>query len=1054
MSTATPPDAASAHAAPPVPGPKPLPLVGNLADMLTSSAESSIDFADDFHSKYGSVFALNLPGQHRMIIASSHELVAEMCSSPVWSKAVHTALEEVRAFAGDGLFTAYNDEPNWGAAHRLLMPVFGTPAMKDFFPGMLDIAEQMFTRWQRFGPGARIDVPDDMTRLTLDTIALCAFNVRFNSFYSKEQHPFIAAMVRSLVEAGERGERLPGVQPLLFKTNRRYRDDIATMRSVTEEIVAARITQPSETRPNDMLERMLTAIDPVTGSRLPAENVQYQLASFLIAGHETTSGLLSFATHELLTHPEVLRKARETVDQVLGDRTPRFEDLAKLGYVGQILRETLRLYPTAPAFALAPSKDTTLGGYAVQEGEHVLVMLPTLHRDPKVWHDPEAFNPERFAPERMDEIPEYAWMPFGHGARACIGRPFALQEATLVLAMMLQRFDIERADPGYELAIAETLTIKPKDLIIRATPRTPGAHRPSAPAPTSTRRGADTSGGSGHSRHGTPLLVLYGSNGGSSESLARTIAADGALRGWASTVAPLDDYAGRLPVTGPVAIVVSSYNGTPPDNAQDFVTWLTTDRPDLSGVDYFVLGCGSLDWAATYQRVPMLVDEAMEAAGARRIRERGATDARTDFFGDWERWYEPLWPALSEEYGVEQTSQTGPRFRVTETDATPEREHATAVVLQNRELVRGPSGRSKRHLEVRLPDDVRYRTGDYLSVLPENDPALVARLIARLGTHGERVCTIDSNAPVGVIPLKRSLRVEELLSRYVDLAVPATPGAVRRLAGTTGCPPERNELKRLADKDGAGMERGLTLVELLERFPSCQVDLALVLELLPAPRPRQYSISSAAEEQNDAALTVSVVEAPAHRGEGVFRGTASSYLQRVRIGDRLVATIASPPETFRPPADVSVPVVMIAAGSGIAPFRGFIRARMAAAAAGRDVGPTVLFFGCQHPEWDDLYADEFTEHEDSGRLEVHRAYSQLPEGEIRHVQHRLSAEHERVRALIKSGARIYVCGDATGMGQAVEETLQHIGTTVAADHDGRAWLERMRETGCYATDVY
>ena len=1055
MSTVRPPTGSHAPGAPEVPGPKALPLLGNLTDMLSTSAETSIDFADEYHRQYGDIFALTIAGE-RMIFASSHALVSQMCSSPVWTKSIHSALEEVRAFAGDGLFTAHNDEPNWAIAHRLLMPAFGALAMKDYFPAMLDIAEQMLTRWERFGPGARIDVPDDMTRLTLDTIALCAFDVRFNSFYSEELHPFVGAMVRSLVEAGARSERLPALQPLLFKTNRQYRDDIAAMRRITEEIVAARTAQPSHTRPNDLLERMLTAVDPLTGARLPEENIQYQLATFLIAGHETTSGLLSFATHKLLTHPDVLRRARQTVDEVLGQRTPGFDDLADLGYLGQVLRETLRMHPTAPAFALTPSEDTTLGGYAVSKGEDVLIMLPTLHRDPAIWEAPELFDPDRFAPERMAEIPEYAWMPFGHGARACIGRPFALQEATLVLAMMMQRFDIELADPDYELTIQETLTIKPKNLAIHATPRHTRsrvqAPSPAVPSPADT---GITSEGSAPG-HGTPLLVLYGSNGGSSESLARTIAADGALRGWKTTVGPLDEYAERLPTTGPVAIVTSSYNGTPPDNAQRFVTWLTTTEPDLSGVDYLVLGCGSLDWAATYQRVPTLIDEAMEAAGARRIRERGTTDARTDFFGDWERWYEPLWPLLSDEYSVEDIAPTGARFRVIDAADEHQESHQTAVVLENRELVHQPSRRSKRHLEIRLPDGMHYRTGDYLSVLPHNDPSLIARMIERLGLREDRIYTIESSAPQGLVPLGRALRVDDLLTRYVDLAAPATPGVLARLAQTTGCPPERAELERLAGDDHAEQvqRRRLTLIDLLEMFGSCQVDLALALELLPAPRPRQYSISSATEEQSEVALTVSVLEEPALFGEDTFRGAASGYLQRVRPGDRIVATITSPPDTFRPPADTGTPAVMIAAGSGVAPFRGFIRARMTAAATGRDAGPTVLFFGCQHPEWDDLYAAEFAEHVEAGRLEVHRAYSRMADGDIRYVQHRLWEQRERVRALIGNGAHVYVCGDAKGMGPAVEETLRRIGATLSDDWDGSRWLERMREAGRYATDVY
>ncbi|MFC9489584.1 cytochrome P450, partial [Streptomyces hydrogenans] len=303
MPAATSPDGTPVPDARTIPGPKPLPLLGNLADMLTTSAETSIEFAEEFHGTYGDIFALTIASE-RTIFASSHALVAEMCANPVWSKSVHSALEEVRAFAGDGLFTAYNDEPNWAVAHRLLMPAFGSLSMKDYFPQMLDIAEQMLTRWERFGPDARIDIPDDMTRLTLDTIALCAFAVRFNSFYSEEMHPFVGAMVRSLVEAGNRSERLPFLQPLMLKTNRQYREDIAAMRSITEGIVAARTVPLEDSRPNDLLERMLATVDPVTGTRLSKENIQFQLATFLIAGHETTSGLLSFVTHQLLANPD------------------------------------------------------------------------------------------------------------------------------------------------------------------------------------------------------------------------------------------------------------------------------------------------------------------------------------------------------------------------------------------------------------------------------------------------------------------------------------------------------------------------------------------------------------------------------------------------------------------------------------------------------------------------------------------------------------------------------------------------------------------------------
>lgn len=1030
-----------------IPGPKPVPFVGNILEMLLSDDANSIEFARRYYTEYGGIVALQIGGS-RQILVSQRDLVAEMCSSPMWSKSVHEALETLRDLGGDGLFTAYNEEPNWGKAHRLLMPAFGTMAMRDYFPQMLDIAEQMMTRWERFGPDSEFNVAEQMTRLTLDTIALCAFNVRFNSFYTDDAHPFVTAMTGALSEAENRSTRLPGVQPFLIGTNRQYRADIATMHRIADDIVSDRIATPAGERPDDLLERMLTASDPLTGEKLSAENVRFQMATFLIAGHETTSGLLSFATYLLLTDPAVYQRAQRTVDTVLGDRTPTFEDLKDLGYVGQVLRETLRLYPTAPGFSLTPDSDTMLGGYAIAAGEEVSVLLPMLHRDPAVWENPDTFDPDRFAPDRLSSIPEFAWMPFGHGARACIGRPFALQEATLVLAMMLQRFEITLTDPSHSMTIHETLTLKPANLAVRARARAPLAavRIPAAPAgPADTTVSRDRA-------HNTPMLVLYGSNGGSSESLARTIAGDGDRRGWDTRVAPMDEYVGKLPTAGPVIFVTSSYNGTPPDNARGFMDWVTEAGPDLHGVDFLVLGCGSMDWAATYQRVPTLLDAALKSNGANRVRDRGEIDALNDFHGDWERWYQPLWNELAREYRLELVETNAPRYRIADVHASAsDRTALTARVLENRELVRGGSGRSKRHLELRLPAGVTYRTGDYLSVHPENDPALVERMMTRLGLDPARAVTVTSESPAGPVPLGVPILVTDLLTRHVDLSVPATAGVVARLAQATKCPPERIELEGLAGERYAEqvMSKRFTLLDLLEMFASCEVDLAWILDALPAPRARQYSISSATEAQSDIALTVSVVECPALSGRGTYRGTASGYLQRARPGDRIGVTLSAPADSFRPPANNNTPIIMIAAGSGIAPFRGFIQARLARMEKGAALGDMHLFFGCQHPDWDDLYADEFNPSVDAGHLTVHRAYSQL-DSEITYVQHQLRQQRATVLDLADRGAHIYVCGDVNRMGPGVEQTLTEIGM----QRHGSDWLDELSAAGRYSTDLF
>ncbi|MBV8357962.1 MAG: cytochrome P450, partial [Deltaproteobacteria bacterium] len=611
-----------------IPGPKPRPIVGNL---LNIDQNKPIQSFMALAREYGPIFRLEFSGRP-LILCSSQELVNELCDEQRFDKRVHGALKEVRAFTGDGLFTAKTQEHNWGLAHRILMPVFGPAWLRNMFPQMLDIAEQMLLKWERLGPDQRIDVADDMTRLTLDTIALCAFDYRLNSFYQRDMHPFVSAMVRALIESGARSRRLPLQTRLMLLTRQQYDEDIRLMHQMADEVIAKRKKLRDGAQARDILGIMLDAKDPQTGERLSDENIRYQMVTFLIAGHETTSGLLSFTLYELLRHPEVVERARAEVERVLRNEEPRFEHLQQLTYLDQILKESLRLWPTAPAFAVYPYEDTIVGGkYRIRSDQTLLILLPMLHRDPKVWGtDAEEFNPDHFAFERAEKLPPNAWKPFGNGQRSCIGRPFALQEATLVLAMILQRFDLIAADPDYELEIRESLTMKPHGLFVRVKRRDLGITKITQPPSVSTLSTAEpASQRQMQQSNGIPIQVLFGSNAGASEQFAQRIATDARSQGYLPSIGPLDSAAGHLPKEGVVVIVTASYEGKPPDNARHFVAWAEGLAPgSLQGVRYVVFGCGNKDWARTYQAVPKFIDARLAEAGAERLVERGEANAR------------------------------------------------------------------------------------------------------------------------------------------------------------------------------------------------------------------------------------------------------------------------------------------------------------------------------------------------------------------------------------------------------------------------------------------
>ena len=1046
-----------------IPQPKPDPILGNIKDLDPKAPiQSFIRLA----RTYGPIYRLRLPGGD-MILIGSQALVDELSDEKRFEKAVNPTLENIRDFAGDGLFTAHGDEANWAKAHRILMPVFGPAAMRDMFDGMLDIADQLLTRWERFGEGAVIDVADDMTRLTLDTIALCAMSYRFNSFYQNESHPFVGALVRALAEAGGRTTRLPIQTRLMLPTRRRYAEDIRIMHRIADDLIAQRKAGASSDVKKDLLSRMLEGRDPVTGEGLSDENIRYQMVTFLGAGHETTSGLLSFALYFLVKHPDVMARARDEVDQVLGmDTTPRFEHLARLPYLEQVLKESLRVWPTAPAFGRRPLEDTVIGGrYFVQRHQPLTVLTPMLHRDPRVWgDDPERFDPDRFAPEAAAKLPANAWKPFGTGQRACIGSVFAMQEAHLFLASALQRFDLTAHDPSYRLEIKETITLKPEGFLIHAKPRR-SMLAPSRPAKNLAPVRVEAAGVS------TSLLVLYGSNSGSTEAFAQRIAADAKTHGFAPEIGVLSDHAGRLPTEGAVMIVTASYEGQPTDDARQFVAWLDTLRPgDLSGVKFGVFGCGNRDWVRTYQAIPRKIDAALEEAGATRIVERGEADARGDFFGDFDRWYDKLWGALAETFDkASQAPADGPQFEVeiverTRASVLRQSELQLGVIVENRELVdmSSPLGRSKRHIEIALPAGMTYRAGDYLSVLPINPGPSVERALRRFDFgHDSHVVIHESRNSETSLPTGHPVNVYELLAAYVELGQPATRKQVETLASLTPCPPERKALEHLL-RDGIYekevLAKRVSVLDLLERHQSCQPTFGAFLAMLPPMRARQYSISSTPLwNDTHCTLTVAVVDAPALSGQGEYLGVASNYLASARPGARISVAVRPSNVAFHPPEDPETPMVLICAGSGLAPFRGFLQERAMQAAGGRQVAKALLFFGCDHPDVDLLYRDELQTWERAGVVEVRPAFSAAPQGHVRFVQDRMWHDRADVAALFRQGARIFVCGDVRTVMAGVRETAARIyqdATRCSSDVAERWVAELEQNHSRFCADVF
>ncbi|KAJ5572635.1 hypothetical protein N7450_009619 [Penicillium hetheringtonii] len=1058
----------------PIPGPKGVPLLGNIYDIDQEVPLNSLELLAD---NYGEIYRLTTLGVSRVFI-SSHELVDEVCNEDRFVKFAAAGLKEIRNGTHDGLFTAHYREENWAIAHRILVPAFGPLMIRGMFDDMYDIATQLVMKWARQGPSASIKVTDDFTRLTLDTIALCSMGTRFNSFYHDEMHPFVEAMVGLLAGSGKRATRPGLLNNLPTAENNKYWSDIDYLRNLSRELIQARKDNPEDKK--DLLNALILGRDPQTGKGMTDESIIDNMITFLIAGHETTSGMLSFLFYYLLKTPHAYKKAQDEVDTVIGNRKITVEDMSKLPYITAIMRETLRLKPTAPLISVHPHPDkngdgpVTLGGgkYVLQDGEFVALMLGKMQRDPKVYGpDADEFRPERMLDENFEKLPKNAWKPFGNGMRGCIGRPFAWQEALLVVAMLLQNFNLQMDNPTYDLRIKQTLTIKPKDFYMKASLR-----HGRDPTQLSLALGGTDLAKDDSAAHNTrkpkhapvdgktkPMHIFYGSNTGTCEAFARRLADDAIGYGFEAEIASLDSAAQNIPKDELVVLISASYEGQPPDNAAHFFEWLSKlEGKSLEGTNYAVFGCGHHDWASTFHRIPKAINELIKQNGGNRLCELGLSDAaNSDMFTDFDSWGETtFWPAVTAKYGGGDDKATKPKSSLQVEVSAGSRASTLGLQLEEgfvveNQLLTKAGVPAKRILRFKLPSDMTYQCGDYLAVLPVNPTPVVRRAIRRFDLPWDAVLRIQkpskSSASPPSIPLDMPISAFELLSTYVELSQPASKRDLNVLAdAAAGDAETQAELRFIASSPSRFTseiaQKHVSPLELLLRYPSVKLSIGDFLAMLPPMRVRQYSISSSPSPThlNAPSPSPSSVLQPCQAHRSLEETPPKSTLELLQITYPNFNPVNAPTSPFAlqirassPPSDLQTPMIMACAGSGLAPFRGFVMDRVQrirgrnSSTSADDIpasdkpAKAILYVGCRTKGVDDIHADELSEWASQGAVEVRWAYSRPTDGKGQHTQDLMMEDADELVSLMEQGARIYVCG-STGVGSGVRDACKKI----------------------------
>jgi cytochrome P450 len=210
----------------------------------------------------------------------------------------------------------------------------------------------------------------------------------------------------------------------------------------------------------DLLSMLMAARDE-DGSAMTDRQLRDEIMTFLLAGHETTAVSLSWTWYLLSQHPEVAQKLRQELNNVLGGRTPQLEDLARLPYTDRVVKESMRLYPPAWSLARSVAKEIDIADYRVPVGANVVMSPWIMHRDPRFFDRPEQFDPDRWTEQSAQQLPRFAYFPFGGGPRFCIGASFAVMEANLLLAAIAQRFQL-RLVPGHPIAPQPGITLRPR----------------------------------------------------------------------------------------------------------------------------------------------------------------------------------------------------------------------------------------------------------------------------------------------------------------------------------------------------------------------------------------------------------------------------------------------------------------------------------------------------------------------------------------------------------------------------------------------------------------
>jgi cytochrome P450 len=376
--------------------------------------------------------------------------------------------ELLRSVLGLSLFT--DEGESWRRHRMLLTPLFAKRHLLGLVDLMIDPIEQFMERLDNGSDRIGVHMSRAMTELTLDVVG-CALFGRGMADLAQRLGPTVTTGLRA-AERTTRGIMLVNPPAWLFRAwaNVLHHAPLlppplsriqGIMRSVDEMVWQVIHDRQANPGADDDLLGLLLSVRDERGNKLPLRRVRDEATTFMLAGHETTANALSWMWYMLAREPEARDRMLAEVDSVLDGRRPAADDLPKLTWTGACVQEAMRMFPPAWAIPRMAVENDEIDGHRIPKGSSILIPVHSIHHDARWWPDPETFDPARFLPDRTAGRLRSQYLPFGGGRRICIGSSFALMEATLVTAIMSQRFTYELV-PGHPVEPEATLTLRPR----------------------------------------------------------------------------------------------------------------------------------------------------------------------------------------------------------------------------------------------------------------------------------------------------------------------------------------------------------------------------------------------------------------------------------------------------------------------------------------------------------------------------------------------------------------------------------------------------------------